>query len=495
MVVTSINKERLYAGGIFILIIAAGLFIAYKIVHIPLQLELVALFTAAAFYPIVRKPVLGIYLLFVVMPLVPHIRRLYYLLHQRPSVDPLIATGDIITMVTFTGLFFAFRERWNTDDKDKTIGRVILLYFCYLLLRVFFLNSFPPMEALARFRFYGPAVLLFFLGGYYAKNFALLRRIWIITIIMGALAALYAFKQLFYGYSEAEKLWFSSISFTTLFIKGIARPFSFFQAPASFADYMQLSIIGVVVIYNTIASARKYMLLPLIILYFYGALITSVRSNWIGIVLSLVIWGVVLQLRDNRKRIGIIITLFMFFFIAQLFGFGGLQGEGIDTIFSVLGGGVNQHYMDLLITERSSAITNPFEEYSLLSRVNLWWYIFDLSSDPIMAIFGRGVGVLNADSLYITYLAEFGYPGVIFIVWFVVLTIRRGFMLVDSDVSREQIALAKGIVLMNVVFAVINITGTHIHSFPGDIFFWFWNGVLIRLTASISPKLSIKPVK
>jgi hypothetical protein len=151
--------------------------------------------------------------------------------------------------------------------------------------------------------------------------------------------------------------------------------------------------------------------------------------------------------------------------------------------------------MDLLITERSSAITNPFEEYSLLSRVNLWWYIFDLSSDPIMAIFGRGVGVLNADSLYITYLAEFGYPGVIFIVWFVVLTIRRGFMLVDSDVSREQIALAKGIVLMNVVFAVINITGTHIHSFPGDIFFWFWNGVLIRLTASISPKLSIKPVK
>lgn len=478
-------------------IIFAGIFIAYKIVHIPLQLELVLLITTILFYPLIRQPSTGIYLIFIIMPFIPFIRRLYYLLHQRPSIDPLIALGDIITSLTFIGLFFTFKaQKDKPTGNHRLIQRIILIYLCYLVLRVFLFNSLPVYDALMKFRFYGPAVLLFFLGILFAKNTHLIRNLWILTLGIGVIAALYGFKQLFIGYSESEKLWFSSISFTTLFIKGFARPFSFFQSPASFADYMQLSIIGVVILYSWRKTQLRVVLLPFIALFFYGSLITSVRSNWIGILISLFLWFTILQVHDNRKRVAILGFAAITFFFVQLLDSTG--GSGINSLFSLLGGGFNQQQMSLLITERSSAIANPFDEYSFLARVNLWRFIFDLSFDPVMALFGRGVGVLNADSLYFTYLAEFGYPGLIFIVWFTVILIIKGFTIIDRNESDHITALAKGVTLMNIVFAVVNMTGTHIHSFPGDAYFWFWNGVLVvhayrsRTSSDLAGSLSLR---
>jgi len=475
------NKLLTSTGGL-IAICLVGCFLAYKIVHIPLQAEMILLFSVAIFYPILRQPATGVYLLFILTPFVAFFRRLYYLLHQRPTADPLIITGDLITCFTLIGLFFALKEQSMYRRSAPITKNIILIYFFYLFIRVFFLNSLPIAEALLRYRFYGPAILLFFIGSYYARNTLMLKRIWIITIIIGIVGALYGFNQLFFGYSVAEKLWFSNISFTTLFIKGLARPFSLFQSPAAFADYMQIAIVGVLIVSSNTTLLHRLFLLPLLALFFYGALITSVRSNWIGIALSLLIWYTVLIMRKSSQRIAAIATLCLLFCLLQLFG--DLKGNmGVDTLFQKLAGGFNQQNMDLLVTERSGALSNPFEEYSFLSRMNLWKYIISLSVDPVMALLGRGVGVLNADSLYFTYLAEFGYPGMLFIIWVVFYTIRKGFVFIHTGKDPTQVAIIKGITLMNIVFAVINITGTHIHSFPGDVFFWFWNGVLIEITA------------
>jgi len=470
----------------------AGCFLAYKIVHIPLQLEVTLLFTAIMFYPILRQPATGVYLLFIIMPFISFLRRLYYLLHQRPGIDPLIATGDLLTIVTLTGLFFAFREERADQPVAPVVKNCITVYFFYLLLRVFFLNSLPLTEAIMRFRLYGPAVLLFFVGAHFSRNRTMLINLWKITIIIGLIGALYGFKQLFIGYSVSEKLWFSSISFTTLFIKGFARPFSLFQSPAAFADYMQLSIVGSLILFNMYRTVKRYLFLPLIALFFYGALITSVRSNWIGILLSLLVWFVVLAIRRNSRRLIAIFGLIAVFLVLQIFS-DNTSGGGLENVFEILGGGFNQQYMNLLVTERSSALSNPFEEYSFLSRINLWRYIIELSADPVMALLGRGVGVLNADSLYFTYLAEFGYPGMIFILWLVGYTIRKGLLFSGTFTDHTTVSLVKGITLMNIVFVVVNITGTHIHAFPGDVFFWFWNGVLIAITST--PAAAAQPLK
>lgn len=463
-------------------IVAAGCFIGYKIVHIPAQLELVILFAVSFFYPVMRFPFVGIYLLFVILPFVPFVRRLYYLQFSRPTADPLIVIGDIIIMLMTMGLFFEFRARKDQENDTKTISMIIMIYFCYLLLRTFVLNSLPASEAILRFRFYGPSVLLFFIGIFYATNTKLLKNIWIITLFIGALAALYGLKQLYYGYSEAERLWFSSISFTTLFIAGIARPFSLFQSPASFADYMILSIIASIILIGWKKSAGKYGCFLLLPLFFYGALITSVRSNWIGILICFVLWATVVQFKGNRNRIIVISLLACVFAVVQMIDAYTQTGLNPAKIFSLSTGGIDNRYVNLLVNERVSAISNPFEEHSLLSRVSLWRYLVDLSRIPELAIFGRGVGVLNADSLYFTYLAELGYPGVIFIIWLTVFFIVKSFSLCDkAPAGSTALAVAKGVAIMNIVFAVVNITGTHIHSFPGDAYFWFWNGVVIKL--------------
>ena len=117
----------------------------------------------------------------------------------------------------------------------------------------------------------------------------------------------------------------------------------------------------------------------------------------------------------------------------------------------------------------------------MLSRIELWKFIFQTSVEPQLAIFGRGVGVLNADSLYITYLSEFGYPGMLLIIGIFLYFIKNGFTLLDTARSTPVIVIARAVVIMDIVFGIISITGSHINSFPGDTYFWFWNGVATGL--------------
>jgi hypothetical protein len=157
-------------------------------------------------------------------------------------------------------------------------------------------------------------------------------------------------------------------------------------------------------------------------------------------------------------------------------------GYGLEDLIAIVTGKVSgKEYAQLLIAERTSAIANPLTEHSFLSRVALWRFLIDATGNPVMALLGRGVGGLNADSLYFTYLAEFGYPGLIFIVWLLGIFILRGLRLIDTARHAKIVALAQGMTVINLTFAVMSITGTHIHYFPGDVYFWFWNGVLVKL--------------
>lgn len=238
-------KDHLKYFLIVIFAAAVGHLIAYKLVHIPRQLEVVVILSLLLFYPILRRPIIGLYAVFIISPFIPYIRRLYYLLYERPSIDPLIMIGDLFLVFILSGLFFVFRERRGFYQETTVYIKIVFFYFIYLLIRTIFLNYLPLPEALTKFKYYGPPVLFFFIGVIYADKLSHLKRFWYITIIIGITASFYGFNQLYNGYSKAEIIWFSSIEFSTLFIKGIARPFSFFQAPVALADYSQLTIIGI----------------------------------------------------------------------------------------------------------------------------------------------------------------------------------------------------------------------------------------------------------
>jgi cell division protein FtsW (lipid II flippase) len=141
---------------------------------------------------------------------------------------------------------------------------------------------------------------------------------------------------------------------------------------------------------------------------------------------------------------------------------------------------LNQAHFNSLVAQRSSAILNPFQEHSFLSRLELWHQMIRFSVTPVNAILGRGLGTLKTDSLYFTYLAEFGYPGAFGIIAIFAAFIYYGLKLPHLMSPSFSRSLIKGIAVMDIVYFVISITGTHIHYFPGTLYFWFFNGVLMR---------------
>lgn len=478
---TFFNK-RLFWVLSLIPIVLIGNFIAYKIVHIPAQLEMTAILAMFFLYPILSFPKVGIYILFIISPFIAYIRRLYYLQYSRPSIDTLIMLNDILIAYIVIGLIFIFHEKGIFDKNIKKIQMTVSIYLFYLFMRIFLLNILPFGKAILEFKYYGPAILLFFVGTKFATNFSLLKKVWIITIFIGVISFAYAMKQLTLGYSQAEQLWFTSISFTSLYIKGIARPFSFFQSPAAFADYMQLAIIGVMSLAPLAESAfRKYFLYLLLPVFFYGSLLTSVRSNWIGIILSVILFITVVNVTSIKKRILTLVTLGLAFFVINTFSAFVNENFSFTDVLSVIGNKLNIQYADMLITDRTSAILDPFKEHSMLSRIALWKQLIELSVDPILAVFGRGLGALQSDSVYFTYLAEFGYPGMFFIITFQIICIVTGMRFLNKYELNKTSSLIRAVTIMNFVFLIINITGNHINSFPGDIYYWFWNGVMFKL--------------
>ncbi len=471
-----------YAG----LIVLGGIYLGYELVKIPDQMKVLVLFSLLLFYPAMRYPVVGVYTAFIVLPFIPYFRKLYYLVYQRPSADPLILVGDLIVALSFIGLYFVFRERRDYDFNVRTFSRIMVFYIVYVIVRSVLYNETGSVAGMMRVRFYAPQVLLFFIGIVFAERKKLHTHIGYITVVIGILAALYGIKQLYLGYSEAERIWFSSISFQSLFIGGNARPFSFFQSPASYADYMQISMIALLALAGSHLKINRFWIYLLLPVFGYAILITSVRSNWAGLVLSIFLWTVFLNLKQGKYRYAVIISLVLIFL-----GFS-FWDEVMHAGFNparlaknVIGMSSNRDYLNVLITDRMGAVVNPFEEHSMLSRLTLWKDLFVYSLDPFKALLGRGTGVLNADSLYVTYLAEFGYPGLIFISSLVIIFIWKGFRILDSQTDDHTRNLVKAITVFNLTFALLNLTGTHIHAFPGDTFFWFFNGVLIKI-ASLS---------
>lgn len=223
--------------------------------------------------------------------------------------------------------------------------------------------------------------------------------------------------------------------------------------------------------------------MPIII---YAVLITSVRSSWIGLIITLVLWLLFLFLKTTKQRIITMILLASFYLSYNFVSdhSTAVKNEKSLTLLTSELSKSSEHF-DLLIADRASAIYNVLNEYSIMSRFDLWKDLIVYSKDPMNAFFGRGVGALKADSLYFTYLAEFGYPGVIFIILFLYSLIMTGFRIIDHSKDKDVIVLASGITVMNIVFSVISLTGTHIHYSPSDLYFWFFNGVLIHLSIKL----------
>lgn len=467
-------------------LIGICVFIGYKIVFVPKRVEMVAYVLLISLVPVLKYYNIGIYMIFILTPFIPLFRRLYYLIYARPETDVFILVPDVILMYTLIGFLFAEREDREANPTVRKMKILCILYFLFMLLHVFLFNQLPVHKAFLEFKYYGPFVLSFLLGAFAARNTKMIKRLGIITLVIGVFTGLYGIKQLHVGFNEAENLWLNSISFQSLYIGNLARPFSTFSAPADYADYQTiLMIVAVAVIMLSKKKWVRVLMVVFIVIGIYSQLVTSVRSSWVGTIAGVLVWFLVLRKQGQKNRwIGMVMILSGFVAFIVISGMNqSAERNRISTrALSSQNLKSEQDVIDLLVKQRMTAVTNPLSEHSMHSRIMQWGIAWRKATRSLIgAFFGTGLGSFPVDSLYFTYLAEFGFPGLIMILYINVFFILKGMQNYDRLRDPFLLGICRGVLTLNFIFLTINTTGSHIHSFPGDLYYWFSNGVMLKL--------------
>jgi hypothetical protein len=466
---------------IAILLPALGFFFAWRLLKIPTRLETAAFFIVFFVIPTLRWPKFAVYYIFTLTLFIPLFRRVYYLIESRPKVDYLMLIGDGV-MVGFIGALILLWIK-NKERLREPLTVFVLIYASLLFIKVFFLNEGDIESGLYGFKFNGLYVLFFFAGSYVVVHAKGMLSVLSWSSIALFFTALWSLKQITLGFSGFEQKWLDSITFTTLRIEGVVRPFGTYVSPAAMSDGM-----CILILLGAFYVAYRRALSPLwglglISVAIIPLLIATVRTSWIGALAALLFFGFYLRVEKKWIRNLILVATF-----ASMTGL--LFKEGSDTSQTSrnLSG---QSLADVMIRKRTAALANPLQEYSVQKRMQIWgeiWYY--AMRKPL----GRGQGTSGyAHSYYFQILGEIGFPGIAAFFAILYLAFSRGFQALALRPTRGEAELLR--LFMSIIFliSILNLTGTHLHTNPGDIYFWFSVGAIAQLYRTLRERANGEP--
>jgi O-antigen ligase len=451
------------------LIVLAGLGFAYRLLHVPSRAETAVYCIALLLVPTLKWPKAGVYYLFCLPLFIPLFRRVYYLISERPALDYLMLISDGV----MGGLIVALIVLWimNKERSKDPLSFLVVAYTLLLLVKVFAGSQNTVLEGLYGFKFNGLYVFFYFAGSYVLTSYKETRSVlaWASWLLFAT--ALYGTKQILFGFTAFEQKWIDSITFTTLRIDGIVRPFSTYVSPAAMADGMVLLMAaGGYWIMN-----RGRLSAPFGVLLLGSALapllIASVRTNWMAAAVGVLFYAFFLRMRGKWVKIAFIAAL-----AAGLGGYLAKGGSGesagsfrrnaaLNARLSAKGPNLTES----MIRNRTAALANPLQEYSVQKRMETWGGILYAS---FVFPLGKGQGTTGyAHSYYFQVLGEIGYPGLICFLAILALAFRRGMYVIARTRDEGVREMGRLLVAILFVLTVLNLTGTHLHTPPGDIFF------------------------
>jgi O-antigen ligase len=477
---TTIQK---YAALILPLI---GAFFAWRLIKIPSRMETALFFIVCFIIPTLKWPRFGVYYLLTLPIFIPLGRRLYYLISNRPTVDYLMLIGDGV-MIGFIGSLLLY---WilNREKISEPLTVFILAYAFFLFLKVFFLNEGTIESGLYGFKFNGLYVLFYFAGSYVIDQARGMIKVLLWGALALALSALWSLKQITFGFSDFEQKWLDSITFTTLRIEGVVRPFGTFVSPAAMSDAMCILIMLGAFFIGYRRGLSIFWGGMLIGLALIPLLIATVRTSWIGCAAGLFFLGFFLRVEKLWLK-SLIISFMLLGVVAVL-----TKGDSkADSQNAALSSKINGSSMtDVMIRNRTAALANPMQEYSIRKRMEIWgeiWYFAQRKP------FGRGQGTQGyAHSYYFQILGEIGFPGIISLFGILFFAFRRGFQILRLNPPHEDAELTRYFMSLIFMFVILNLTGTHLHTNPGDVFFWFSVGGLSQLYRNARQRLHDNPI-
>ncbi len=468
-------KQNSFQTWMLILLPLVGTLFAYRLVKIPSRIEIAIFFIGVFLFPSLKFPNFSIYYLFSIPCFIPMFRRMYYLVADRPTVDYLMLISDGIMVFFFIALVFLWV--YNKEKVEDKMSVLIMSYSFWLFSKIFILNESTVLEGFYGFKFNGLYIPFYFAGSYLIRNSLELKKILRFVTYILIFTALYGIKQIVFGFSNFEQSWIDSIAFTTLKIEGVVRPFSTFVSPAAMSDAMSaLILFGAfwLIIKQNFCWALGLLA---IVSAIPPILIATVRTNWFASIAGLGFYFGYLRIKQKWLKIAglLLIICFSIFYSSK-------TDTKIDSDNARLSGQSKHEkrsLSDIMIKNRTQALTNPLQEYSLQKRMEIWT---DIWNGSFVQPLGKGMGTSGyAHSYYFQLLGEAGFPGIALYLTILIILFRRCFIILKNNLDKNDLEMTRFFLTILFTFSILNITGTHLCSNPADILFWFSGGAISYL--------------
>jgi O-antigen ligase len=269
-----------------------------------------------------------------------------------------------------------------------------------------------------------------------------------------------------------------------MFIAGIPRPFSLLASPACLADLMIFAIVTSYSLFLMTKGASRFLYLAGVPVMVYALLLTSVRTNWMGLIAGIVFWFIIARRSSLRLKAVMIAAVLAFSFFgnmaADTFFTPKEDGQAIPAVAAPKAAQGAKGITDVFVKERMSTMTSPFQEHSMISRFEMWKTIIQhsllwLPQGP----FGWGMGSFDAHSYYFSILSDTGYPGLFLLLFLLFRIFMIGFKVYGGEEDDNRRVLVRGIIVILFLISFMNLTGLHVGSHPADIYYWFFAGLLM----------------
>ena len=445
-----------------------GVLIAYKgMLAVAAILAIIA--GPTMIYAIVVYPRFGITVLLVMAYL------LFYIM--RFGIDfPLGTVMDGMQALLILGFFIHQRKKPNWNVFKGPVSGMIIIWIFYNLIEVANPVTESRLAWVYTIRAVAIVMLMYFVFMYQIQTIATIRNLLKMWLGLALFAALYAFKQEYIGFSDAEETWLHSDPNIAdlLFIAGHWRKFSIFSDPVAFSYNMVVASILSIVLLTLVRQVwKKIVLAVLSALFFASMLFSGTRGAYVLLPAAMVLFVI---LRFNRQVLigSAIAALFMLFLIF------------VPTTDSNI--------------VRFQTAFKPNEDISFQARKNnqkrIQPYIL---THPM----GGGLGATGAwgqrfapnsylahfppDSGYVRIAVELGWIGLLLFCFLMFFIMREGINNYFSIRNPELKAYCMAMLLIIFAYNIGNYPQEALVQFPSNIYFYLATA-LINITKIIDNK-------
>ncbi|MBO9614735.1 MAG: O-antigen ligase family protein [Dyadobacter sp.] len=286
--------DRKLTGLVILLLISVvfGALIAYQGIMAGIGI-LALMFGPPVVYAIVAFPEFGITVLLLLAYLLFFVGRL--------GVNfPLGTVMDGIQGLLILGFFIHQKRRPDWKVFKGPISVMILIWIVYNLIQVANPAAESRLAWVYTIRAVAIVMLTYFVFMYQIRTVRFLRFLLKLWLGLALFAALYAYKQEYIGFSDAEQAWLDSEGVADLlFIAGHWRKFSIFSDPVAFSYNMVVSSIICIALLTFVKKTwQKIVLALMIVLFFSSMLFSGTRGAYVLIPAAMVLFVI---LRINRQ--------------------------------------------------------------------------------------------------------------------------------------------------------------------------------------------------